>query len=79
MIRSGKIGGFGNQNGAYSGSASQDAVTRHVTLDIGVRVGPAEPIASGLKAGPAGSTIYFKAHGAISGPRTTFTVDLSWT
>jgi hypothetical protein len=77
VIRSGKIGGLGNQNGTYSGSVSCDADTRHVTLDIGVHVGPAEPIASGLKAGPAGSTIYFKAHGAVADPQTTFPIDLA--
>jgi hypothetical protein len=77
VIRNGKIGGFGNQNGTYSGSASCDADTRHLTLDVGVRVGPAEPITSGLKAGPAGSTIYFKAQGARPDPQTTFPVDLA--
>ena len=77
VVKSGKICGIGHHVGEYSGSASFDAGAQLLDLEIGVRVDAAVPIATGLKAGPAGSTIHFKAKGAIPEPQTTFGIDLA--
>lgn len=76
VVRRGKVGGIGNYHGAYSGSARMDAGGM-LDLDIGVRVDVGVPIATGLKAGPAGSTIYFKARLAVPASVSTCQIDLA--
>lgn len=76
VIRRGKVGGIGHYLGEYSGSARIDSCGL-LDLDIGVRVDAGVPIATGLKAGPAGSTVYFKAKTAWPAPQTTCQIDLA--
>jgi hypothetical protein len=77
VVRGGKVGGMGNNGGIYTGTAFCENSSRVLTLDIGVRVAAGTPIASGLKAGPAGSTVYFKAQGAPPEPEMTYKIDLA--
>lgn len=76
VIRRGRAGGIGHYTGEYSGAARLDP-SGLLDLDIGVRVGAGTPIATGLKAGPAGSTVYIKAKIAWPAPETTCPIDFT--
>ncbi len=77
VLLRGKIGGIGHHHGAFSGAYGYDPAGNRIALDVDIRVPPATPIAAGLKAGPAGSTVRIKAEGVLAAPSTTLPVDLA--
>ena len=77
VLRHGKAGGIGHDHGEYSGAYHHDSSSGVLELDIDVRVPSATPIAAGLKAGPAGSTVRATAKGMLATPSTTLPVDLA--
>ena len=76
VLRHGKAGGIGHEQGEYAGSYHYDPSDGRLALDIDIRVPTAAPIAAGLKAGPAGSTVRVEAAGRLQDPLTIIPVDL---
>jgi hypothetical protein len=76
VLRNGRVAGAGHALGEYEGTYRIDAARGELAFEISVKVPSGVQIATGVKAGPAGSTVTFKGQGPVPNPQERFSVDL---
>lgn len=77
VVCNGKAAGVGHYHGDYTGTATCHPTEDLIAFDLDVRVPAGLPVAAGLKAGPAGSTLHLRAKGPIPAPEARYDIDLA--
>ena len=80
VLRDGRVGGVGHDDGEYDGGYAVDAARGLVALDLIVKVPARTQITTGvtgMKAGPAGSTVSITGQGPSPDPDGRFTVKIA--